>query len=472
MSTAVAEAAPQTREIYGKSLGTIRRLGEASLAGTGFEVEFELAHDDFETALAEMIKTDPEYRHYLDVNKARQFAYRDGKTRAADGTPMIDVVQAGYETSVNSSDIRLSTSQVERDAGDVLVAEAADNLRVGQSMLVVSMEPKTELAGKDAKFWEKQGYRKGIAYIQWYSRTSENELWASAISVDHSDIGHWKELLHGEGVEIPDDVTPNTFIRHMHHFKGDEKTAQTVAEKLRTQYYRSVGAPDTRISITDFLRANQALTDAMFDTYVPVIGKAITTQNNSGRLQTFARQALATIPPEKLSSEVRMQLMRTANMKRFDDAMARAMNDAILYATAEQLRVGLKTIVHKPEMKPSLMPPQLKIAGVEQYAHMRQVQLQTMAVAGLQRGVEARRSYGGCSGTNLARKPEDLLKPLINPQDIFGGNDASQEEDSGPDGLGPLTFKCTEGHVNTRTKGEILKECQTKPCKEGSVGCA
>lgn len=470
MSVEVAEIAPQSPETYGKSLRAMRSLGELSVAGVGFEVELELARDDFETALAEMIKTDPEYRHFLDVNKVKSFAYFEGKTRAADGTPMVEIVESGREASSKSFDTRINTTQAERDYGDVLVAEAVDALQVGESFLVVSMEPKAELAGKDGEFWENQGYRRGIAYIQWYSRTAESEVWASAISVDHSDFAKWKSMLHSKGVAVPDDVTPNTFIRLMHHFKGNEATAQAVAEEWRSEYYQSVGAPSNRISVTEFLEANQPLINAMFNAYIPSMGKALVTGKNPTELQAFARQALTSIPAEKLTPEIRTQLIRTANLRKFDDAMARAINDAVLYATVEQLRLGLKGILEVPRANQNIAPTQLRIAGVEQYTYMQQAQLQVIAIAGLQRGVEARRSYGGCSGTNLADNKDGIYDSLT-PQDIFGGKSSSKKEDYGPDGLGPLTFKCTEGHINTRKKGELLKECQTKPCKKGSVGC-
>lgn len=39
------------------------------------------------------------------------------------------------------------------------------------------------------------------------------------------------------------------------------------------------------------------------------------------------------------------------------------------------------------------------------------------------------------------------------------------------DEYGPLTFYCTEGHKNTRRRGELLTACKHQPCKQGSVGC-
>jgi hypothetical protein len=44
----------------------------------------------------------------------------------------------------------------------------------------------------------------------------------------------------------------------------------------------------------------------------------------------------------------------------------------------------------------------------------------------------------------------------------------------GPDGLGPLTFKCKYGHHNKRTLGNLVKKCQDGMCPDpkGSVGCA
>lgn len=58
---------------------------------------------------------------------------------------------------------------------------------------------------------------------------------------------------------------------------------------------------------------------------------------------------------------------------------------------------------------------------------------------------------------------------LKTPEELMSEQDGKDEEET--DEHGALTFYCTEGHRNTRKRGELLTTCQTKPCKPGSVGC-
>ena len=86
-------------------------------------------------------------------------------------------------------------------------------------------------------------------------------------------------------------------------------------------------------------------------------------------------------------------------------------------------------------------------------------------------GAQARaegKSYSSCGAT--LRSSENALSAESQYSELGYGNksdDPVGEEDE----YGPLTFKCTEGHTNHRKKNELLTVCQTKPCKEGSVGC-
>mgnify|MGYP001001387020 CR=1 FL=1 len=470
MSTAVAEQLP-TREIYAASLSTIRTLGRAGLSGEGVAAAAELAYDDFTTKIAEMLKTDTELSGMLDVTRDKQFVVKDGKAAAVDGTPMVDIVRRGFEASRNSEDERMSTVQALRDEGDVMVAEMADKLAVGQSMIVVSMDPKDQLRGKDALFWRRRGYREGIAYIQWYSKVNEAELWGSAYSTDHSDVEKWRDLLSSRSVEIPDDVDPNTFIRHAWVFDGDDAEAKKQALELRKDYYTSVGVSTKRLSVDAYLASNVDLIKATFSTYYPAIARALATGSNQLELQELACQSLTQLRPGSISPDILQQIIRVANRRGFDDAMAVALDELIPYATVEQLRRGLTGIqLHRsvPSVRPSLvaMPP-------EAIYSMQQNDVHQMVLSGLQSGLAAGRSYGGCSGVNVASDTlnESSEGNLGKQQGLFGGAEGSKEYAAGEDRYGPLTFKCTEGHTNTRKRGELLTECQHTPCKKGSVGC-
>jgi hypothetical protein len=437
--------------------------------GVGVEVAAELAYDDFATKVAEMLKTDPELSSKLDVTRTKTFRFEDGKVRAADGTPIVDIVMKGFDTSRNSEDYRLRTTQAIRDEGDVMVAEAVDGLAVGEAMIVVSMDPKEELAGKDAQFWHDRGYRPGIAYIQWYARVGEDEVSAAAFSADHSDIGVWRDLMLSRGVIIPEDINPNTFIRHAWTFKAEAEEAKSHALLLRKESYERAGAAVDRLSIDEYLEAHGALMQSMFHAYYPAVGKALVTGQNQPEIQEFAEHALRQLPVGKLAPDVLKQIMRIAHKQTFDAAMGRAMDELIPYATVEQLR---KPLTDKRSFSAESFV--MQDSGGIPFAEIQLFQQQTMhriALAGLRNGLTAGRSYGGCSGVNVAAQSGDLETLTENPQDVFGGRKDAKELLAGEDQYGPLTFKCTEGHTNTRKRGQLLTECQHTPCKKGSVGC-
>ena len=464
MSETVAEQLP-TQEKYAASLSTIRLLGEASVSGYGVAIAEELAYDDFTTKVGEMLKTDQELGGMLDVGRNKHFEIVGGHVSAADGTPMADIVRSGLNASRNSDDPRLRETQALRDEGDVLVAEAVDALAVGQSMIVVSMEPVDELSGDDGEFWRSRGYRPGIAYIQRYSKIDEKTVCAAAYSSDHSDFERWKDLLASRNVAVPREVTPNTLIRTMWVFEADADQADKQARDLRRDNYELAGAACARLSVDDYLAAKEPLVKAMFAAYYPAIGQALVTGKNQNVLRDFASQALQQLYPGKLDAEVMRQIIHIANSPIFTEDMARAMDQMIPYALTEQLRKGLLP-EHTHE---ELLNGQWNTASSAAF-YLQQQSIHHIALAGIQSGIASGRSYGGCSGSNLATTMPEL-EGIGAPQDLFGGTKEGKSYPPGEDQYGPKTFKCTEGHINHRPHGKLLTECQHPGCKKGSVGC-
>jgi hypothetical protein len=462
-----------TSELYGASLVTIRAIGEVAV---GVEIEsskeYELGKDDFVTSLAEMLKTDKEFQAMLDVDTVKHFDTVDGKTVTAKGEPIVEIVERGYNASKDSNDHRISTTQALRDRGDVLVATEVESLAPGESLLAVSMQPAHELAGPDRKFWEDMGYREGIAYIQWYTREPDG-VFGGALSVDASKLEAWVGQLEKLGVKTDTAVTPNTLIQHTYRFAGDAQYAHSVARDLRKNYYQTQKASRSRRCISEFLHENEALIDAMYKKYYPAIGRSLVTGKNDEVLQSFSHDILQHPIATKLESQLRSELIKVANSKQFDADMGRAMDKTIRFGVAELLRDKLEEPVREMRQLPLAQPNNVRVMAIVSYEQ--QVQMQQQIVASLSIGVAQNRSYGGCSNTSMNRSenPLDALKIDLKPQGVFGGKveDDDLGEEEGPDGLGPLTFKCTEGHYNTRKQGKLLTVCQTKPCKEGSVGC-
>jgi hypothetical protein len=467
MSAELAEQPPLLQERYAASLSTIRSLGEASLSGVGLETAEELAYDDFTTKVGEMLKTDPELSGSLDVARDKYFKVKEGQVCAANGTPMVEIVRGGLTASQNADDPRLRETQAVRDEGDVLVAEAVDTLEIGQSMIVVSMEPALELWGKDALFWRQRGYRPGIAYIQRYSKIDDKTVCAAAYSSDHSDFGRWKDLLTARGIEVPSDATPNTLIRTMWVFEADTEEADNQAQALRRDNYALAGASNERLSVDEYLASKETLVRAMFDAYYPAVARALVSGKNQDSLREFASQALLQLRPGKLDPGVMRQIIHIANSPVFTEDMARAMDDMIPYALTEQLRrnlTGRRLHEKTSNLRLSTTMPLVEMQLLQQQS------IHQIALGGIQSGLAAGRSYGGCSGTNLAAAEQNEVGLRVS-QDVYGGADGGKTYPPGEDEHGPRTFKCTEGHINHRPHGKLLTECQHRGCKKGSVGC-
>lgn len=461
-------AAPET---YGASLRTIRTLGEVAI-DVEKSREYELGRDDFITSLAEMLKTDEEFKSKLDVDTVKHFKRVDGKTVTANGEAIVELVERGYHASLESSDDRISTTQALRDRGDVMVANKVESLAPGESLLAVSMQPAEELAGPERKFWEAMGYREGIAYIQWYTREPDG-VFGGALSVDASNLEAWASELKKMGVVIEDDVSPNTLIQHTHLFSGDAQFAHSVARDLRKNYYKSQNISQPRRCISEFLQDNEAVINAMYAKYYPVVGRSLKSEKNDDALQSFAYDVLQQPIATKIESSLRRDLIKIANSQNFDGDMGRAIDRIIRFGVAELLREKLKEQVRELRQLPLAQPNSASVMAALSYEQ--QIQMQQQIVASLSIGVAHKRSYGGCSNTSLsaADSLHDITKINLQPQHAFGGKaeENDTKEDNGPDGLGPLTFKCTEGHTNTRKKGELLEKCQEENCKKGSVGC-
>lgn len=89
----------------------------------------------------------------------------------------------------------------------------------------------------------------------------------------------------------------------------------------------------------------------------------------------------------------------------------------------------------------------------------------------LHAGNEARaagRTFSGC-GVSVSKNNQTNADSQLGS--LGYGNQAEEKgEDNGPDGKGPLEFKCKNGHWNRRPFGKLITQCRIHSCKN-SVGC-
>ncbi len=417
-------------EKYAHSMHALRRLGQAAIEGWESDPTVEqveaYARDDFSSAVIEMIKTDPEFRDYLDVGEPRVYEVINGQTCAIDGTPMVDLTFTGYATSTTAALTEPKMDvQALRDWGDYLNAKEVDAMPTGSTRIVLSMEPKKELE-QDEAFWKKLGYRKGIAYLQWYAKSEDgNTVTTGAYSVDMSDEDTWREIFSEEGVEIPKGESPNTWIQHAKEMQASAKQAQEFVLKFRQRYYQKRGAGHQRQSVSDYVRSHAALLDQMFQAYCQPLGEAIYTHQNNEVIADFAAEVLKN--SDQMKTEVRQQLMRAANSQLFDDALGRTLDSVLKYAVVEELRKGLTELIHgktklvyTQSARATVMPPAVLVGAA----------MSQRLAGNVGRGIEAGRSYGGCTEVDL-NKPDKKTnqEDINNPQDSYGGKGEATDLD-------------------------------------------
>ncbi len=144
------------------------------------------------------------------------------------------------------------------------------------------------------------------------------------------------------------------------------------------------------------------------------------------------------------------------------------------YAAVEELRKYLPnnpaSIKEKVPYIPQSTHEETYTQHHAMYARQQIEFLNQRILSNINQGVEARRTYGGCSGSggfeDGDKVSRDLLTDVVS---LFGQIDAvdeSPEDDSSAeDQYGSLVFYCTEGHRNTRERNELKTECVEPGCK-------
>lgn len=447
------DAATQEAEEYAQSLYALRQLGRLAIEGQveGYEGAEVFAYDDFTTAVAENLKTDSETRQQLDIEPTKTFEICDGRVVASDGRDMEELVQEGWDTSRKAAeaDPRMKT-QVVRDEGDILTIRIVNDLRPGEAYTVVSMDPKGAMARDGRKFWEGKGYRAGLAFIQFYYKHPDGSLLTGNPSVEFSDESSWRAVLARRGVEVPMGVSSDHWIRHGDRRAMDPEQAKTYGTDLRSEYYAEVGKTHRRISVTELLHQRKEVVDRYFDTYMRPLARAIATGENNQTMQSLAVTLMRSSDvTEKLAAKSRQELTRISNGKTFTAESGRLMEELVRYATVEELRKDLMSLLSGQQLPTTR-------ANVGQMEHDQQLEFMNRQAAGnIGAGFEAGRSYGGCS--TAGEEAADEAYTRNNPQEVFGGKDIAL---GGSDRFGSRKFQCPKGHWNERPFNKLISHCK------------
>jgi hypothetical protein len=419
-------------EQYARSLELFRQLGRAGLDETvALETlpVWEQARINCISALCEMLRTDDEFNQQLDIDGQRKFDVIDGQACDVDGCPMVEVIKRGAQISAERTKKQPEFSfQKVRDEGDIYTAQIGDKLEDGETYIALTMDPKKALEQHPEIAKDELGYRKGLLYIQTYSKVGD-ALVAGYCSVDMSDEHAWRKLLAKQGVFIPEGESPDTWIRHGFTLEMTPEQASEYILELRDQYYDQIGVQEKRYSVSEYVAKNSAIVDGYFAAYYPSLSEAIYSNENNDVMKGLAREILLG-DLSNMKAAAKMQLMRVARSEKFDDELGKAMEVIIRYGIVEELRKGLKAMI---------VGEQSEVQQGAQAAFMTQESTDTNFVPdaamlsqrmaqNVQSGVQAGRSYGGCAGQiNLVKETSEQNNGLEpgNRQQPYGGRSES-----------------------------------------------
>lgn len=452
---------PPLAEEYAHSLWAIRNFGkfvvEQTLQSPEGQSTQELTYQDFQTALGEMLKTDVEFRGFLDINNKRKHEILDNKVCAEDGTPLEDLIGNGIATAKAAAKRESGLQfQVVRDGCDGELIGEVERLRPGEALVGLSMDPKKAFR-EQPKICKKLGYREGLAYAQWFVRVDENTLVAGSYSIDKSDETIWRNLLAEYDLQIPEDESSDTWLKHTIKLQASAEQTESFTENLRAEYYQRIGVTEPRSSVSAYVEAYDPLVRQFFDAYYPAVARALYTGENNEFLQSFASALLRTdtsrYKPEDVS-----QLMRIANSKKFDGEGAKLIDSLIRYAVVEELRKGLKQALdtRRPGYTAPLITSDFQVPAFQELSqqHMNKLLVQNVEI-----GVRAGRSYGGCPG----QIEFDNLTKSFNPQEAFGGRGGGRKKAREANEAITGIIRCIKCRKFVPKKEVVKKDCWECP---------
>jgi hypothetical protein len=452
-------------EEFAHSQTKLRAIGVAALQG---QAELQLlperaqAWNDFLSGISEMLATDEEFQEVLDIDPEQDFEIVDGQALDLDGKPLVEVFRDGASNSAARAffDKRFEL-QAERDQSDVYEQELNDQLEDGESRTSVSMYPIEGIQDNPEIYEGYLGYRQYLVYFRRFSRQG-NTLTAGASSILVKDIETFKKVLAANDINIPDGESSSNWVRHGKIEKLSPEQAKAHELKMRADYYEKVGMSQQRYSVTEYIEANRQIVESLFDAYYPELGRAIVSRRNNETLRSLTRSMLQK-DLSNMDEKSKRAVIKVANSEGFDGELGKAMDAVIRYAVVEVLRDGLvKMITQKaPAKRPNMWPatdiyssPTIPAASL-QYTN-------NLLAGGLETGIKAERSYGGCAGqVKMSKNGGVELGPNLDP---LTSNNTSE---------GKVEWSMSKGRTGKRRKGLCaIQSCPTRPRTVEVGGCS
>lgn len=406
---------------YSHSTRVIAMVGSLAVKGELDTREGQIAKETlrerFESSVIEMLHTDHEFREKLEINRERRHIVRGGRVMALDGkTQIVGMCDRGAKkAAMDAAASQPMEAVADRCAADARVARRIEELPIGGTLVGASVDPKEAMAMYGESIYEELGFRKGLAFLQWYHRLDEHTLLAATYSVDQSDLAIWREVWSEFGGRIPAGEATNTWLDHDITRQGTLEEARAFVEQIRARYYEKKGVNTKRYSVDEFMQANQANCDELFESLYMKLTVAHETRVLDRPLTVFVDRLLQ--GAQYLNPKIRKQLSTIQQADRLQTEDIALIEQLVRYAVTERLRTALNLLgTAQPAKVKALVVPN----GVNEAEFLAASSAGNVIV-----GARANRTYGGCTrsinpgerGSNTPDSSSDR------PQDAFGGRD-------------------------------------------------
>ncbi len=448
----------QTAE-YALSLNRLRKVGEFALASVinGFNIEGQVAQlrAEFDTSLAEMLKSDQEHGANQEITRYETYKVCQDDVLAHDGTSsIIGMLENGFKFSslLSEQDNRMLT-QANRDKQDLLnakeVVAMVNQNRSYNTRVVVSLLPEEAVARDGEEYWKNLGYfpKTKTAFLQMYHATPNGDLLTGTLSLDFADKKSMGRLWSQLGCDVPADESTDNWLGYALTGTMTKDDAVKFVQDIRNDHNKLIGhTPKNMTSIEQVLDDNVDIVNRSFNDLHLSLADTLVQSQLTDNLRYLLNRFLSL--GNKIDESFRTGISNVLKNTYITNEDARLIYKLIMYTTVEMIR--------ESQVKSSITPDYGPRPDYVQYIKNKITvdEFLNNAVNTALKGVEEKRSYGAC-GTKFNFSSDN--ESAKNPQLEFGGKSEKSEEDK----YGSLKFQCKKGHWNKRPRNKLIPKCKT-----------
>ncbi len=444
----VLDVAPEA-EIYGRSLGTIRKLGTLMLfrplVETVASPEAAQAKVEFFTSVEEGFGTDMELGGGLEVRDYDNREIIDGRVMAKDlKTPISEMTESGLicaeATLAIDERFRPQYVRSEWDHHNALIVDKMARGETGyNTRIIVSPFPDEAATDSGDEYWRNIGYVPHLkrGFVQLYHVNENGKLLSGSLSFDGSKKEKIKEVLGTYGVDIPEDETTDNFLKYAYIGTISEENAKYIATDIADKSKAERSEPVTNtVDVT--LKYRPLLERVFNESYVHLCESLVRGYQTEG-VQNLVLQlySYASSFRNRYSQSLN-GMLRNMNSFTSDDSIV--LHELLVYSTIEMMRslhLGTTSNVYNTFSESYT---------ADEISELDEGAFQNILGGFGADGANSNRTYSAC-GLSISAGGEG------NPQGAFG------DIDGGEDMFGSLDFQCNNGHWNRRQRNTLMANC-------------